>query len=187
MAVPVSASTRDQILRTALELFTTQGYDATSLRQIAERLGVTKAALYYHFPAKEHLVVELARPFVEGLAAIVGEARAASRDGAAIETDELIGRYLDLVLAEHETLHFLTRDPAAQNHPEVGLRATNLYLALQTELVGADASDTDMIRVACALAAVSAAAALPATRLRRARQHVLAASLAALRSEPPVA
>ncbi len=58
-------STRDEILATALQLFTVQGYDATSLRQIAERLGFTKAALYYHFPAKENLVIELARPWLE--------------------------------------------------------------------------------------------------------------------------
>src|ERR1700694_4782548 len=47
--MPTSPSTRQQILDTALTLFTVQGYDATSLRQIADRLGVTKAALYYHF------------------------------------------------------------------------------------------------------------------------------------------
>jgi AcrR family transcriptional regulator len=178
-AVP---NTREQILRTALELFKAQGYDATSLRQIAERLGITKAALYYHFPAKEHLVVELTRPFVEGLAAIVGEAREASRSGAPIPPDTLIERYLDLVLGEHDVLNLLTRDPAAQNHPDVGLRATNLYLALQSDIVGPDGSDADLIRAAAALASVSGAAAIPPTRLRRARQHLLAAALAALHS-----
>lgn len=182
MASPAPATTRDQILRTALDLFRVQGYDATSLRQIAERLGLTKAALYYHFPAKEHLVVELTRPFVEGLGDVVGEARAATREGTPIAADELIARYLDIVLEHHDVLNLLTRDPAAQNHPDVGLRATNLYLALQAEIVGNDASDADSIRAACALAAVSAAAALPTTRLRRARQHLLAAALAALHS-----
>ena len=39
-------STREAILDIALELFNTQGYDKTSLREIAERLGVTKAALH---------------------------------------------------------------------------------------------------------------------------------------------
>jgi len=175
------ATTREQILRTALDLFRVQGYDATSLRQIAEALGLTKAALYYHFPAKEHLVVELTRPFVEALADIVGEARSATREGSPIPADGLIERYLDLVLAHHDVLYLLTRDPAAQNHPDVGLRATNLYLALQAE-IGGDASDADSIRAACALAAVSAATALPTTRLRKAREHLLAAALAALHS-----
>src|SRR5215813_4013950 len=48
--------TRTRIQAIALELFTEQGYDATSLREIAERLGVTKAALYYHFKSKEEIV-----------------------------------------------------------------------------------------------------------------------------------
>jgi len=52
-------STRERILDVALELFNEQGYDKTSLRQIAERLGVTKAALYYHFERKEDIFLEL--------------------------------------------------------------------------------------------------------------------------------
>jgi AcrR family transcriptional regulator len=51
--------TRSRIQAVALELFTEQGYDATSLREIAERLGVTKAALYYHFKSKEEIVDSL--------------------------------------------------------------------------------------------------------------------------------
>ncbi len=42
--------------KVALELFAEQGYEKTSLREIAERLGVTKAALYYHFKSKEDIV-----------------------------------------------------------------------------------------------------------------------------------
>src|SRR5580693_702234 len=52
-------STRERILDIALELFTEQGYDKTSLRDIAERLGTTKAALYYHFERKQDMLLEL--------------------------------------------------------------------------------------------------------------------------------
>ncbi len=54
---------RNQILQVALELFTKQGYDKTSLREIAERLEVSKAALYYHFMSKE----EILRALVAGI------------------------------------------------------------------------------------------------------------------------
>jgi AcrR family transcriptional regulator len=50
---------RERILDVALELFNEQGYDKTSLREIAERLGVTKAALYYHFERKADILLEL--------------------------------------------------------------------------------------------------------------------------------
>jgi AcrR family transcriptional regulator len=52
-------STRERILDIALELFVDQGYDKTSLRDIAEQLGTTKAALYYHFERKQDILLEL--------------------------------------------------------------------------------------------------------------------------------
>ena len=54
--VDAKVDTRERILDVALDLFTEQGYDGTSLRQIAEQLGVTKAALYYHFESKEDIL-----------------------------------------------------------------------------------------------------------------------------------
>jgi AcrR family transcriptional regulator len=50
---------RERILDVALELFNEQGYEKTSLREIADRLGVTKAALYYHFERKDQILLEL--------------------------------------------------------------------------------------------------------------------------------
>jgi AcrR family transcriptional regulator len=54
--------TRDRILQVALDLFVEQGYDKTSLREVAERVGVTKAALYYHFASKEEILRTLLQP-----------------------------------------------------------------------------------------------------------------------------
>jgi AcrR family transcriptional regulator len=54
--------TRERILQAAAELFTEQGYDATSLREIADRLGFTKAALYYHFQSKDEILRALLEP-----------------------------------------------------------------------------------------------------------------------------
>jgi AcrR family transcriptional regulator len=53
------SDTRQRILSVALDLFTEQGYDGTSLREIAEQLGVTKAAIYYHFESKEDILMAL--------------------------------------------------------------------------------------------------------------------------------
>ena len=65
---------RQRLVAAALDLFTEQGYDKTSLRQIAEPLGFTQAAIYYHFAAKEDILValhlrlhELGRPAFEQL------------------------------------------------------------------------------------------------------------------------
>jgi AcrR family transcriptional regulator len=56
---PEGTSTRERILNVALELFTEKGYDGASLREIAEGLGVTKAAIYYHFASKDEILMAL--------------------------------------------------------------------------------------------------------------------------------
>jgi AcrR family transcriptional regulator len=53
------AETRALVRRTALRLFTEQGYEATSLRQIADELGINKASLYYYFDSKEAILQSL--------------------------------------------------------------------------------------------------------------------------------
>ncbi|MDA2808569.1 TetR/AcrR family transcriptional regulator [Nocardiopsis suaedae] len=57
--------TRAEIRETALELFAKKGYTATSLREIAEGLGITKAALYYHFRSKQDLLADMVRPMLD--------------------------------------------------------------------------------------------------------------------------
>ena len=56
--------TRSRLREVALQLFAEQGYEKTSLREIAERLGVTKAALYYYFKSKEDIVRSLVEDYV---------------------------------------------------------------------------------------------------------------------------
>jgi AcrR family transcriptional regulator len=180
--VPESSRTRELILRAALDLFRTQGFDGTSLREISEQLGITKAAVYYHFPAKEHLVAELTRPMLDGIEAIVASARAARQGGGGLSVEDLLGQYLDLLITEHDVVSLLAHDPGALNLPDVGARATRLVTALQAELVGPDATDADHIRVWCAVGAINSTAALPGARVKRARRHILNAALAALAS-----
>ena len=49
-------NTREEILDVALSLFSTKGYDATSLSDISGMLGITKAALFKHFDSKEEIL-----------------------------------------------------------------------------------------------------------------------------------
>jgi len=67
----MKSDTRERILRVAAELFSEQGYDATSLRQLADRLGFTKAALYYHFQSKDEILEALVGPVLEMLDELV--------------------------------------------------------------------------------------------------------------------
>jgi hypothetical protein len=54
-----SAPTKQQIFRSALELFALQGYDATSARQLAARVGIEAGSLYNHISSKQDLLFQL--------------------------------------------------------------------------------------------------------------------------------
>ena len=74
--------TRSRVQKVALELFAEQGYEKTSLREIAERLGVTKAALYYHFKSKEDIVHSFTDDYFAELDALLDWARDKPRGDA---------------------------------------------------------------------------------------------------------
>jgi AcrR family transcriptional regulator len=96
-------STRERILDIALELFNEQGYDKTSLREIAERLGFTKAALYYHFERKEDILLELHMRLHDLGRGVLD--RLDSSGGAAQDTatwSKLIDQFIDQVVANRE-------------------------------------------------------------------------------------
>jgi len=63
---------RERLVVAAVDLFTEQGYDATTVAQIAERAGVTKSTFFRHFPDKRELLVAgqetLSRLLAEGIA-----------------------------------------------------------------------------------------------------------------------
>jgi AcrR family transcriptional regulator len=56
---PQAGSTRERILDVAIDLFIEKGFDGTSLREIAAKLGFTKAALYYHYASKDDILMAL--------------------------------------------------------------------------------------------------------------------------------
>lgn len=73
-AGPGADAREAQLLGIACRLFARKGYDATSLRDIAEEARITKAALYYYFPNKDALYE---RVVIEALQALVDAARTA--------------------------------------------------------------------------------------------------------------
>ncbi|MCS6867707.1 TetR/AcrR family transcriptional regulator, partial [Thermus sp.] len=63
MVVP----TKDRILEEAAKLFTEKGYEATSVQDIAQAVGLSKAALYHHFAGKEEVLYAISLQALEGL------------------------------------------------------------------------------------------------------------------------
>jgi AcrR family transcriptional regulator len=59
------SDTRQRIQEVARELFLRQGVQRTSLQDIADKVGITKPALYYHFSSREDLVRSILVPLIE--------------------------------------------------------------------------------------------------------------------------
>ena len=62
-------NTKQEILEAALELFSVQGFEATSISQIASAVGIRKASLYSHFENKQAILDELVKEVLERYAA----------------------------------------------------------------------------------------------------------------------
>ncbi len=73
--------TRERAIGVALGLFAQQGYAGTSLREIAEQLGVTKAALYFHFHSKEEILTAILRGYLDGINALLADTTQATHPG----------------------------------------------------------------------------------------------------------
>ncbi len=58
-------NTKQEILNTALELFSVQGYEATSISQIADAVGIRKASIYSHFASKQDILESLMTQVLE--------------------------------------------------------------------------------------------------------------------------
>ncbi|MCX5041757.1 TetR/AcrR family transcriptional regulator [Aldersonia sp. NBC_00410] len=133
---PTREGTRERILAAAVDLFAEHGFEATSLQQIADVLPVTKAAVYYHFRSKDDLLATLVEPVFADLearlqAAQIGKPSPAARRAA------LTG-FLDGLIAHHQMIGFITRDPAVRANPVVLARAERIQDRIDTVLLGAD-------------------------------------------------
>ncbi|MFJ9036384.1 TetR/AcrR family transcriptional regulator [Streptomyces sp. NPDC102406] len=62
-----SPERRREILATAAEVFAAQGYNATTVRKIADEAGLLAGSLYYHFDSKESMLEEILRTFLDEL------------------------------------------------------------------------------------------------------------------------
>jgi len=105
--------TRARIQRVALELFAERGYDGTSLREIAERLDVTKAALYYHFKSKEDIVSSLVEDYFGQMDELI--AWAATQPRSPGTRAVVLSRYVRIVADGSAVFRMLHHNQAAVN------------------------------------------------------------------------
>jgi len=149
--------TRTRIQQVALELFTERGYEATSLREIAERLGVTKAALYYHFRTKDEIVQSIIDDQVSSLDALIAWGQEQPRS---LETRrEFVRRYADLLQGgQHiKVMRLFERNQSSMQKRQAGATLRERMGQVQTLLGTPDSTLAQQLRRSLAIMALHTA------------------------------
>jgi AcrR family transcriptional regulator len=107
--------TRKRLLNEALALFAEKGYHASTLQEIADRLEVTKAALYYYFTSKSAILEALLAPGREELNQLLDLAE--QQRSAASRVATMIDGTVEMSVAQRRSLAVLYRDPAVTRDP----------------------------------------------------------------------
>jgi AcrR family transcriptional regulator len=134
MTSAASLDTRTRILDTALELFSEHGFDGTTLQQIADRLGFTKAALYYHFRSKDALLQATVTPAIAGLEELLN-AHEGLPDSPA-QRRRFMEDYLDHLLCHRRLIAYMVSDLAIVAHPLIAIGSADRRARMQSMLAG---------------------------------------------------
>jgi AcrR family transcriptional regulator len=148
-------STRERILDVALDLFTDQGFDGTSMREIAEQLHISKPAIYYHFASKDEILMALHMRLHEfGKAALT---RLAGQTVTLQTWGSLLNELLDQMLAQRKIFLMHERNQAAleklhsKDHDD---EHDDIQQRFRQALADPSLSLRDRVRMACSLGAV---------------------------------
>ncbi|MEV2216826.1 TetR/AcrR family transcriptional regulator [Streptomyces sp. NPDC050997] len=142
-------NTRQRIQDVALGLFAEQGYEKTSLREIAERLDVTKAALYYHFKTKEEILVSIFEDRTQPILDLIEWGR---QQPHTLETKkEIVRRYSEILAGATPLFRFMQENQATVRELRVGETFKDRMQGLREIIVDPDADLADQVRCVSAL------------------------------------
>jgi AcrR family transcriptional regulator len=138
---PVRSPGAQRVLDAALDLFIEHGFAGTSLQDIADRLGVSKAAVYYHFHSKDDLLLALVGPAIDELLGMAARMRTDARP----RRGQGIPGYVDYLMRHRRVAVYLTRDATAMGHPLLVEKAGQLRGRVESMLLGADVDELGMV------------------------------------------
>jgi AcrR family transcriptional regulator len=149
--------TRRRILAVALELFAVKGYAGTSIRDITDQMGLTKASLYYHFGSKEEILDAVTAPLKADFEALLELARRQPPPSP----EELLARVVDLLSRRVPMIRLLMGDPSSQRGKH---RPPQEYLDFIAATIASDDSPGATVRARCALGAAQFGAFITASQ-----------------------
>ena len=121
--------TRAKILDATDQLFGALGFDATTTRDIAERSGVNKALIHYHFGSKDELLSALLDGYYDRLSATLIEALQKSAEPE-LQAGEVIDAYADFLARNRTFCSVVQREVASGRHVEAIVARTLPFFRL---------------------------------------------------------
>lgn len=147
------AVTRDRILSVARDLFAEQGFAGTSVRDIAAALGVTKAALYYHFTSKDEILDAMMTPTFERFETFARTAPGRFDD----DPRQVLTDLADLIAETASAFAPFANDPSVLHHSARTRGMKDRFEEVVDTLAAAVPGPYAVLRVRCALGAVQGA------------------------------
>jgi AcrR family transcriptional regulator len=138
-----------RIARLALDRFRVSGFVGTSIADLAGALGVSKAAIYYHYRSKDALLHRLIDPVLDAIDACIQDHTTPARTPR-----QLLGTYLAVLIAHREVVPLVATDVAVLNHPKIGPRLRTQNQQLRALLTTADTSVAARLRAEAALGGI---------------------------------
>jgi len=138
-----------RIARLALARFRVSGFVGTSIADLAGALGISKAAIYYHYRSKDALLHRLIDPLLDAIDACIGDHTTPARTPRG-----LLGAYLAVLLAHRQVVPLIATDVAVLNHPSIGPRLRAQNQQLRTLLAAPDTDVAARVRAEAALGAI---------------------------------
>ena len=135
---------RQAILAAAVELFVDGGYGATSLDDIAGKVGLTRQAALYHFRTKEDLLRSVVDPYLQDLTAVL-DAVTVHDPPTPAEQRATLSALVDVLVAHRGVVSLLSRFTTATTIAGIGPQLAHLTTRIQTLLAGSElATDPDL-------------------------------------------
>jgi AcrR family transcriptional regulator len=138
-----------RIARLALDRFRVGGFVGTSIADLAGALGVSKAAIYYHYRSKDALLHRLIDPVLDAIDACIQDHTTPARTPR-----QMLGAYLAVLIAHREVVPLIATDVAVLNHPTIGPRLRAQNQQLRALLTTADTSVAARLRAEAALGGI---------------------------------
>jgi AcrR family transcriptional regulator len=180
-----------RIARLALSRFREGGFRGTSIADLATALGVSKAAIYYHYRSKDALLQHLIDPLLDAIDACIEHHTAEDHTTSATPARAVQGfldAYLAVLVAHREVVSLTATDVAVFNHPAISPRLKAQNQQLRSLLAAPDTSVAAWLRAEAALEAIwrPLSAELSVDLTDPAHQHTLIdAALATLQPSQP--